>query len=514
VGLHAQDTAELIFEDARVPAENLLGEEGKGFYYLMDKLQQERLVVSIAAQTAAETMLQETISYVKQREAFGKPISKLQTIQFRIAEMATEIEVGRSFLNDLIEQHIEGKEVTTKVSMSKWWHTEMARRVITECMQLHGGYGYMEEYEIARFASMRLGDLGAEVIKVEPLTGDLSRTAAGDSREKDSVFHAYNRNKQSIAVNLKTEEGLEMVRDLIQHSDVVIESFRPGVMQRLGLDYEAVSQWNPEVIYCSLSGYGQEGRLSGFGSHDINYLALSGILSQLKDRTGRPVHPTVTLADLIGSLAANESILAAYISRERTGEGAYIDSAILDSMLSLTQLHTLNVQYADEHQGLTSLNGDLVSYSIYETADNRFVSFAALEPKFWKTFCHEVGRKDWGPHQFEEKDTDNPFVQELEQMFKSKTFQQWEEFSSQVDCCLTPIYEMEEVLTKPYVKERMIQEKNQDGIAHLASRYQTKDVKRGLWFPDLGEQSEGILSNLLCYSEEKIQDMKKRMIIL
>jgi len=150
VGLHAQDTAELIFEDARVPADNLLGEEGKGFYYLMDKLQQERLVVSIAAQTTAETMLKETISYVKQREAFGKPISKLQTIQFRIAEMATEVEVGRSFLDDLIEQHMEGKEVTTKVSMSKWWHTEMARRVITECMQLHGGYGYMEEYEIAR----------------------------------------------------------------------------------------------------------------------------------------------------------------------------------------------------------------------------------------------------------------------------------------------------------------------------------------------------------------------------
>ncbi|QHE51288.1 acyl-CoA dehydrogenase family protein [Pontibacillus sp. HMF3514] len=150
VGLHAQDTAELIFEDVRVPAENLLGEEGKGFYYLMDKLQQERLVVSIAAQTAAETMLKETVSYVKQREAFGKPISKLQTVQFRIAEMATEVEVGRSFLDDLINQHIEGKEVTTKVSMSKWWHTEMARRVITECMQLHGGYGYMEEYEIAR----------------------------------------------------------------------------------------------------------------------------------------------------------------------------------------------------------------------------------------------------------------------------------------------------------------------------------------------------------------------------
>ncbi|KGX84943.1 CaiB/BaiF CoA transferase family protein [Pontibacillus marinus] len=364
------------------------------------------------------------------------------------------------------------------------------------------------------FASMRLGDLGAEVIKVEPLTGDLSRSATPHSNERDSVFHAYNRNKKSLAVNLKSKEGLEIVYDLIQHADIVIESFRPGVMKRLGLDYDTVSKWNPELIYCSLSGYGQEGVISQFGSHDINYMALSGMLSQLKDRTGRPIHPSITLADLVGGLAATESILAAYISREKTGEGAYIDSAILDSMLSLTQLHMLNLQYADEHQGLSSLNGELVSYSIYETADNRYVSFAALEPKFWKTFCEKVGREDWVSYQFIKKDSEDPFVQDIIQLFKSKTFQQWEEFSSQVDCCLTPIYEMEEVLTKPYVKERMIQEEDSAGIVHVASRYHAQKNHREVWFPGLGEQTEGILSDLLCYPEEKIETMKERMIIL
>ncbi len=150
VGLHCQDTAELIFEDCRVPKENLLGEEGKGFLYLMEKLQQERLLVAIAAQTASEVMLKQTIDYVKSREAFGKPVSKFQNTQFKIVEMATEIEMSRAFLDQLIAEHIEGKDVVTKVSMAKWKMTDSAKKNAAECMQLHGGYGYMEEYEIAR----------------------------------------------------------------------------------------------------------------------------------------------------------------------------------------------------------------------------------------------------------------------------------------------------------------------------------------------------------------------------
>jgi acyl-CoA dehydrogenase len=150
VGLHCQDTAELIFEDCRVPKENLLGEEGKGFLYLMEKLQQERLLVAIGAQTASEVMLKMTMDYVKSREAFGRPVSQFQNTQFKIVEMATDIEMGRAFLDQLIAEHIEGKNVVTKVSMAKWKLTDIAKRIAAECMQLHGGYGYMEEYEIAR----------------------------------------------------------------------------------------------------------------------------------------------------------------------------------------------------------------------------------------------------------------------------------------------------------------------------------------------------------------------------
>ncbi|OQM44536.1 acyl-CoA dehydrogenase [Anoxybacillus sp. UARK-01] len=150
VGLHAQDTAELFFSDAKVPAANLLGKEGHGFYSLMEKLQQERLIVAIAAQTAAERMFELTKEYVKNRKAFGRAISQFQTIQFRLAEMATEIALGRTFLDHVIEQHIDGRDVVTSVSMAKWWITDMAKRIAAEGMQLHGGYGYMEEYEIAR----------------------------------------------------------------------------------------------------------------------------------------------------------------------------------------------------------------------------------------------------------------------------------------------------------------------------------------------------------------------------
>lgn len=150
MGLHSQDTAELLFEDCRVPCSNLLGEEGAGFRYLMDKLQQERLVATIGVQAGAELMLEMTIDYCRERKAFGRPISRFQHNAFKIVEMATEIELGRTFLDDLIHDHLEGKEIVKKVSMAKWWITEMANRIAYHCVQLHGGYGYMEEYPICR----------------------------------------------------------------------------------------------------------------------------------------------------------------------------------------------------------------------------------------------------------------------------------------------------------------------------------------------------------------------------
>ncbi len=150
IGMHAADTSELIFEDAKVPVGNLLGEEGRGFYYLMEKLQQERLVVAIETQVEAECCFDLTMRYVKERKAFGSRVADFQNTQFKLAEMATEIELGRSYIHSLLAKHVSGEKIVKEVSMAKWWISEMAKRVAAECLQLHGGYGYMEEYEIAR----------------------------------------------------------------------------------------------------------------------------------------------------------------------------------------------------------------------------------------------------------------------------------------------------------------------------------------------------------------------------
>ena len=150
IGMHSADTGELIFEDAKVPIDNLLGEENRGFYYLMEKLQQERLIVAIETQIEAECSLELTMNYVKERKAFGSRIADFQNTQFKLAEMATEIDLGRTYVDSLIEKHIANKDIVKEVSMAKWWISEMAKRVVAECLQLHGGYGYMEEYEVAR----------------------------------------------------------------------------------------------------------------------------------------------------------------------------------------------------------------------------------------------------------------------------------------------------------------------------------------------------------------------------
>jgi len=170
IGMKAQDTAEMYFEDCRVPATNLLGSEGAGFYYLMQKLQQERLIVGIGCQAGAEAVLEYTIAYCRERTAFGKPISKFQNTQFKLAELATEIEIGRHFLDRLLADHVAGKDVLKETCMSKWWHSDMLKRVTDECLQFFGGYGYMLEYPVTRaFMDARVQRIYAgtnEIMKV------------------------------------------------------------------------------------------------------------------------------------------------------------------------------------------------------------------------------------------------------------------------------------------------------------------------------------------------------------
>lgn len=345
------------------------------------------------------------------------------------------------------------------------------------------------------FATLRLAEMGAEIIKVEPPEGDPARHTVITKEGKALVFHAYNRSKKSISLNLKNSDDRKNVLKLISNADVVIESFRPGVMEKLGLNYEAITEIKPDIVYCSISGYGQLGTLSRLGSHDINYLALSGVLAQLKDRNGKPIHPSITLADYIGGLAANERILAGLVFKLKTGKGSCHSISITDQMVSLLGNHIMIEKETGDGGGISLLNGSIISYGIYETKDGRFMSLGALEQKFWRNFCLANDRPDWIQAHFSKTDFTNPVFEEITSLFKSKTFYEWIEFAQHVDCCLAPVLETGELLENPYFKEKELI------FPSLWGDYQVKmhsDLENPFTYPPpiKGEHNEELLSKL------------------
>ncbi|MDQ1002186.1 alpha-methylacyl-CoA racemase [Neobacillus niacini] len=343
------------------------------------------------------------------------------------------------------------------------------------------------------YATLRLANLEAEVIKIEPKTGESARFSRDNPKEESNLFKSMNRGKKSIALDLKNIEDQNLARDLIKKADVLIESFRPGVLSKLGLGYPEVSQINSKIIYCSLSGYGQNGPLHQFGSHDLNYMALSGVLSQLTDKDNRPVHPSITLADLIGGIAASESIVAALFQREKTGKGCYLDVSILDVMISMMSIHSLIESVTGEESGLRVLNKNVICYYLYETSDGRFISFGALESKFWKNFCYAAGKPEWLSAQFTPPNPDNPIFLEIQGLFKSKSYADWVAFSQEVDCCMAPVVKTSEIHQQPYVKERKLLF-NENGIRQTVTHYsQSKEEKT---YPKLDEHDIEILKKV------------------
>lgn len=319
-------------------------------------------------------------------------------------------------------------------------------------------------------ATLRLADLGAEIIKIESPKGDPARFPPEKDGGEKYLFRAQNRDKKSVTLDLKELADQRIAMDLIKQADVVIESFRPGVTKRLGISYEDVLKEKSDIVYCSLSGYGQEGVMNHLGSHDINYMALSGVLSQLKDDDEKPIHPSTTIADLFGGIAASESIVAALLKKERTGKGTYLDIALADVMVTLMTNHILIESATGRQKGLEKIYKELVCYSLYETKDGRFVSFGGLEPKFWKNFCLAVNKEEWLPEHYSNSEDTNPVYIEMKKLFKSRTLEEWTTFSLEVDCCMAPVLETSEVANHPYYKGRnMIQEKW--GHRYVATRF-------------------------------------------
>lgn len=342
------------------------------------------------------------------------------------------------------------------------------------------------------FASQRLADLGAEVIKIEP-------AGSGDPlRDKDGglPFRAINRRKKSVTINMKEPEGQQLAFRLACKADVIMVSFRPGVAESMGIGYEAVKRENPGAIYCALTGYGQSGPLSRLGGHDLNYLALSGILAQLKDKAGKPVQPSFQFADMIGGIAAAEAILAALVNKLLYSQGAYLDCAMTDTLIGMMSVHALIQESMGTGQGIEELKGSIVAYNIYETADGRFISLGAVEDKFWANFCRAVDRPQWFGQQTTPADPGNAVFAGMVSLFKSKNFAEWERFSREVDCCMTPVMETGDMMHSSYVQEK--------GLLNDTITWQS---------PALGQHTEEVLQSILDASPSQIRDWKERGII-
>jgi alpha-methylacyl-CoA racemase len=353
------------------------------------------------------------------------------------------------------------------------------------------------------FTTLRLSELGAEVIKVESPEGDPAR-----QNGNGLVFNAHNRGKKSIVLNLKLEEGRKLALDLIGKADVLIESFRPGVMEKLGLSYKEVSGINPAIIYCSITGYGNSGRMSHLGSHDLNYMSVSGALAQLKDKSGRPVHPSHTFADYIGGLSASERILAGLVSRGISGEGSYHCISLAESMATLMTNHVLIEKETGYQSGVQVLNGTVISYGLYETKDKGFVSLAALEPKFWRNFCQALGREDWLSAHYSKPESGNPLYCELVELFRSKTRSEWSVFGQEVDCCLTPVLEADQLVEYPVFKEKGLI--TGEGQVNMYGDYNRGAVTPP---PEKGEQTKEVLRDWLKATDEQIVDWEKKGVI-
>ncbi len=376
------------------------------------------------------------------------------------------------------------------------------------------------------FCSLLLADFGADVLKVEDTgMGDYIRFSppyyegAHDSA-KSALFLSLNRNKRSIRLDLKHERGREALLRLVREHDVVLESFRPGVLDRLGVGYERMREENPGIIYCAITGYGQDGPRKGAAGHDMNYLGLIGLLGLTGERGGNPVQAAGQIADLGGgALMAAFGIVAALRERDGgpgqpgSGEGQVVDVSMADGALSWLAM-VAGAYFADgtvPRRGDLPLAGSLVCYRPYECADG-WVTLGALEPKFWQAWCQGVGRADLIAKQFERPGS--AAHGEVQEIFKQRTREQWEAFAREHDCCLEPVLELDEALDSELVRAReMVVEIEQPGAERPVRQLgvpvkltRTPGDHARLPGPALGEHTEAVLL-AAGYSEAEVAEL-------
>jgi len=351
------------------------------------------------------------------------------------------------------------------------------------------------------YTTKLLSELGASVTKIEDTqNGDYMRIVGPMYDEYSIWFHALNVNKKSVCLDLKHPRGTKIFEKLVQKFDVLIESFRPGVMARLGLDYKALSKINPRLVYCSLTGYGQTGPFKSQPGHDINYMAITGALGLNGPRNGPPVPPGLQVADLGGATMAAVGILAAYIGAQRTAKGRYIDVSMTDTVLSWLPLEMAEYLATGNtpQRGQSYLNGGEACYAVYQTKDGRYVSIGNREEKFWMSFCRAARRQDLEKLQFSKQETD---FDKVGAFFKSKTLQEILSLFDSVDTCATPVLSLDEVPEHPQIKARgMILEEDKDAslppLLACPLKFSNGTSQTYQRAPRLGEHTREILKSI------------------
>ncbi|WP_347230921.1 CaiB/BaiF CoA transferase family protein [Mesobacillus subterraneus] len=309
------------------------------------------------------------------------------------------------------------------------------------------------------FATMMLADMGADVVKVEsPHREDMTKHLPPIIDEVSAAYAQLNRSKRSVALDLKQVDAKEVIFSLIKEYDIVIEQFRPGTMERLGIDYKTLKKVNPSIIYCSLTGYGQTGPMSNKAGHDINYLAISGAASYSSRKDQAPIPLGIQVADIGGgSMPAVISILAAVYHRLQTGEGQHIDVSITDNLYAFNALYGSGYLAGGENPGAESLmlNGGTF-YDYYETKDGRYFSVGSLEPKFQKELCHLLGEPALLTLSSSTKTADQQqFKEKVKIAFKEKTFDEWLALlGNDFDGCVEPVLKFAETVEHPHIKAR------------------------------------------------------------
>ncbi|MBI3653081.1 MAG: CoA transferase [Acidobacteria bacterium] len=355
------------------------------------------------------------------------------------------------------------------------------------------------------YCTMMLGDLGAEVIKIEEVNlGDPTRHSPPQVGTQGAAFQQVNRNKKSIAIDLKNPAGRDLFLRLAETADVVMEQFRPGVVERLGIGYKRVAEINPRLVYCALTGFGQDGPHRDRSGHDLNYLALSGVLGLTTDDRGKPAMSGTQVADLAGGMIAGFGILAALLARQRTGRGQYVDVSMFDVMLSMLPIAGAqyfagkNFQVGDKFV----LSGAYPFYNVYETSDGKWMTLGALEPKFWANFCATVARPELIAQQFCEGEAKQQLFAAVAAVFKTKTQSEWTDLMREADCCCEPVLTVGEAFAHPQtVARQMVMEMpsaTQAVVQQLGFAYKMSDttLRVNRLSPELGEDTAALLAEL------------------